>query len=779
MNGNALRHLLAASECLVVLAVSPGWSRASVLLSPDGRLLAYGVPAYDDDGTQVTRIVVCALDGSESRVVGTVPGQGGAPLWLDNQRLVCPGNEATRYSALALAGEHLPDIVLPQGCDPLYARFSPSGDKIAYIGSLRPAGEEGLFVVDLDAGTVNRVLEGGLRTAPAWSPDGKALAIGNAPAYVARYPLVLVEVETGRLIDTGVEGVGAAWSPDGKAVACTTAVARGGSWRQGVPADGRLGVLDLASGKLTCVTPEPKTGPLLGPPGEKTPGALFPTWSPDGRSIAYAGAAADATELWVVGRSGGDARKVCGSAPSPLAWSPDGRSIYGIYADQRQLVRIDVSTGEARVLASWVKPEAPAVEPTILEGPGVTVALTRVPEEYGRALVAILTEARREYEQTLGLELPETIRFEATIDPDASTALWTDGQSCVFLTLKSKSDLGPPASGAPHNVYGACHELGHIVMYSKLKTLMGLPAGVGEGWAHYTGSVVVDEVAQRLGDAIWPQAFDVRAVEGLGRLRPQVEGRGWEGLDTTTSAAKVFYDVETSYGRETVGQAMKRALERSDRGLELMPAFVSALRELTGDQSAGDWIPESVLKPTVEWKVRERELPAGFFDGLRTTPDDAGRWLLYDDDKADGKLSTAGSGHAVLFESPEGDWVIDRIAVLGERYGETQPPDEDFLIHILGEEFEPIAEFARPYSTFGLDEGRWREVSLDPVALPKLFYVCVSFSPTASKGVYVYYDNTVGHSHSRHALPYSHCNDVRGQYDWMIRAHVAPANGGA
>jgi len=787
MKRNALRLTLPACCCLSLVASSPAWTqptgddggRASVLVSPDGRLLAYGIPAYDEDGTRVTRVVVCALDGSESRVVGTVPGQGGALLWLGNHRLVSPGNEATRYSVIALTGQALPDIVLPEGCDPQYARFSPAGDKVAYVGSLRPAGAErqnGVFIADLAAGTVKLVLEGGLKTAPAWSPDGRTLAIGNAAGYAAHYPLVLVDAETGRMTDTNVEGVGAEWSPDGKSVACTTAVSRGGSWRQGVPDDGRLGVLDLTTGRLTCITPEPKHGPLLGPPGEQVPGALNPVWSRDSQRIAYVGVAGDTNELWVVGRAGGDARKLRDTVPSPLAWAPDGRSLFGIHDVERQLVKIDVGTGGTQVLASWDKPEAPVVKPTVIEAPGVTVTLTRVPEEYGRALVSILTEARREYEQTLGLKLPDTIRFDAVIDPEGSTRLWTDGQSCVYLTLTSKSQLGPPGSGAPHNVYGACHELGHIVMYSGLKSLMGLPAGVGEGWAHYAGSVVVDEVAGRLGDTIWPQPFDVRTEEGLGRLSRQTDGKEWDALDATTAAAKTFYEVEKRHGRATVGQAMARALDRSDRGLELMPAFVAALRELTGDQKAGDWIPETVLKPTVEWNVKERELPAGFFDGLKPVPDETGTWLVYDDDKADGKRSIAGSGYAVLLERPEGEWTIDRVSVFGERYGAPEPPDEDFLIHICDEQFQPIAEIARPYSTFELGEGGWHDIAFDPVAAPTRFYVCVSFNPTATKGVYVYYDSDVGRSHSRVALPYSHVADVQGTFDWMIRAHLAPAN---
>ena len=68
-----------------------------------------------------------------------------------------------------------------------------------------------------------------------------------------------------------------------------------------------------------------------------------------------------------------------------------------------------------------------------------------------------------------------------------------------FLLSPDGSQLAPSPQSGIFNIYGSCHELGHIVMYRGMKNQVGLPDGIGEGWAHYAGSVVLDAVAEHLG----------------------------------------------------------------------------------------------------------------------------------------------------------------------------------------------------------------------------------------------------------------------------------------
>ncbi len=416
--------------------------------------------------------------------------------------------------------------------------------------------------------------------------------------------------------------------------------------------------------------------------------------------------------------------------------------------------------------------ELPPADAIVYEKPGVIVRTTRIDRAYGEAFAAILSEARREYENTFGFSLPETIVFEAKREPRKNVSLWTDGSSHIFLTVSSEHQLAPSPKSGIFNIYGICHELGHIVMYRGMKNQVGLPDGVGEGWAHYSGSVVVDAVTERLGQKIWPKPYDVKSAEGLLRLQNQVERADWANLDATRRAAKVFYEIEKKHGRSILGAAIRRALSQQPSGKELMPLFVRSLREITDDVTAGDWIPKEVLIPETKWNVKERQIDDSYFDDLKVKFDQTGAMIHYDDGTAERKCSFAGTGYAILFRKPPGVWLLDRIDVFGARYGTLEPPREDFAIYICDEQFELLHELSHPYSIFKRGQNQWFQIPIDPVKIPQRFYICLNFNPTSTKGVYVAYDRNVARSHSRLALPYTHVKDVEKKYDWMIRAHL-------
>lgn len=759
--------------------------RTSFLVSPDGRYVSWGVPGYSQDGEEITRLMICKSDGTNHREIQTVPDRRDHVLWLGNDRIICSARRSTDYAVVALDGTKLPDMTLPNGCDILYKRLSPDGRMVAFVGS-GPVSDtslgHGLFVVELATGRVRRLIDKALKTAPAWSADSRKLAIGNSPGYARYYPLIIVDVQTGQISPAQVEGVGAAWSPDGQCLAFTTQVVRGGGWRYGIPMDGRIGIFNLTTGKLIAASPPGRNDRDRQTGKYDTAGSLLPVWSPDGQWMAYLRTASfradkespmkESKELWIVDKQGRRSRRILDEF-YPVAWAHDSRSLFIL--KEHQIDRVDTESLTAQTLVSWGKAEPPEPSPAdaiAIEKPGVAVRVTRIDRVYGEAFAAILCEARREYEDTFGLSLPETIVLEAKREPQGNLSLWTDGDSCLFLTISSKRQLAPSPRTGIFNIYGLCHELGHMVMYRRMKNQVGLPDGVGEGWAHYGGSVVVDAVADRLGQSIWPEPYDVAAVEGTARLKRQIEGKKWEELDPTGRAAKVFYEMDKRFGRQVLAKAFDLALTARPAGHEFMPIFVAGLREITGNPAAADWIPQEVLQPETKWKVKDRQIDDNCFDDLKVLSDETGALLYYDDGMAEGKLSSSGSGHAVLFQRPQGAWFLDRIDVLGARYGTAEPPKEDFAIYVCNDQFEPLHEFSRPYRLFQRGENQWFTISIDPVKIPQRFFICLFFNPTYTKGVYVAYDKSVERSHSRAALPYTHVYDVKEKYDWMIRVHL-------
>ena len=74
--------------------------------------------------------------------------------------------------------------------------------------------------------------------------------------------------------------------------------------------------------------------------------------------------------------------------------------------------------------------------------------------------------------------------------------------------------------------------------------------------------------------------------------------------------------------------------------------------------------------------------------------------LSYDDGKQAGMLSISGGGHAVKFKSPEDGKFLKAVKIYGSRYGEFEPPAEDFHVWLCDPNFEIIKEFVFPYSEF-------------------------------------------------------------------------------
>lgn len=236
--------------------------------------------------------------------------------------------------------------------------------------------------------------------------------------------------------------------------------------------------------------------------------------------------------------------------------------------------------------------------PCLAQPPTVTGAHVRVEypsslEQHARHIAQICDAAWQAYADLYGLPLPETIQVKITLDPKQRLRLFTDGKDTIFFQLADERQLLPPTQGGPHNVYGFCHEMGHIVFYHRMKNTTGMPEGVGEGWAHYFGSVVVSHVYEKLGEKVWTPPHNYHESSGLPRLLRQVQTEERLRHDPTARGAKVLYDVERKFGKKGLGQVANKMPAQQPTGKELVPKFVAALVEVTGDASAARLVPQS------------------------------------------------------------------------------------------------------------------------------------------------------------------------------------------
>lgn len=145
--------------------------------------------------------------------------------------------------------------------------------------------------------------------------------------------------------------------------------------------------------------------------------------------------------------------------------------------------------------------------------------------------------------------------------------------------------------------------------------------------------------------------------------------------------------------------------------------------------------------------------------------------LQYGDGVADGRKSIGGGGHLILFDAgTEGRW-LDRVEMVGSRYGGAAPPDEDFHLYVVDMNGRLLRSVSLPYSLWQRGELYRRELPIPPIQVPRVFGIGLTFNAERTKGVYVGTDQ-VAASHS-----YSWVPDTEGQpmedVDWMVRVTVA------
>lgn len=393
------------------------------------------------------------------------------------------------------------------------------------------------------------------------------------------------------------------------------------------------------------------------------------------------------------------------------------------------------------------------------------VRYTGIGEDYAKAIGLTAETARDVAARDFGFDMPKSIVVEVGLGE--RTRLFTDGQGSLHLTLKSEGDLRKPRDSGIFNIYGICHEIGHIAMYRPIKQRMWMTSPAAEGWAHYLGSRLVDVVYDKHGPGLWPDEYLYRD-DGTARLKRQL-ARQRPG--ETVRAAGLWGELASIVGDKGVAPVFKAwgkaQVDPADPGDALRAALLSTKE----DGRLSDW-----------WNKAEglfvMRRPKSEFAAATASPEQlSGKptELANDDGASAGYQSIAGSGHAVAFEVPGDTWYLTAVRIYGSRYGTTRPPREDFHVWLCDEEFKQIADFPFPYSSFRKGSPKAVRLQVTPINVPARFVICVGFNPASTKGVYVHYDKQ-GSGKSFLGLP-GRRGSTFDKGDWMIRAEVDEMKG--
>lgn len=200
--------------------------------------------------------------------------------------------------------------------------WSPDGTEVAFVA--KAGASDALHIVDAETGKVRRSLRfplDGVFT-PSWSPSGDRIAFvgtkgGRSDLYVTDVSGEKLE----ELTDDFFDERDPEWSPDGRRIAFASD--RDSPQAVGFARTYDLYIIDVDSRKVD---------PLISAPGRES----APTWSPDGRYVAYASDESGTPNLYLADLTSGTTARVTdlvGGAASP-SWSRGGnRLVFAVYGN--------------------------------------------------------------------------------------------------------------------------------------------------------------------------------------------------------------------------------------------------------------------------------------------------------------------------------------------------------------------------------------------------------------------------------------------------------------
>ena len=372
------------------LTTAPGLAMGASL-SPDERAMAF---SSDRSGRFEVYVRRAGPKGSERQI--TSDGQQNIePSWSPDGTVIAYHSVARHGVWVVPASGGAPRQLTPFGSRPVW---SPDGHRLAFR-STEPndlawfdwggAGESTIFTVDADGSHLHQVTTArnpeGQHADPSWSPDGKRLvfaSLGPMGARAAINTLWTVDVVSGALQRIpGGNLLGQASpviAPNGRTVYFSAMAAdgfgvysaplSGGSppaalYRTGRDAPAALAISSdgkrLFFTRLVTISQIWQTGANSSPAKalyqDQVVRAKLPTYSPDGRRLAYVVQPQSATQdLWTMNADGSDANAVVadrGFANGP-GWTADGGAIWFSFFSPAgfQVRRFNVKDGSQQIL---------------------------------------------------------------------------------------------------------------------------------------------------------------------------------------------------------------------------------------------------------------------------------------------------------------------------------------------------------------------------------------------------------------------------------------------
>lgn len=209
-------------------------------------------------------------------------------------------------------------------------------------------------------------------------------------------------------------------------------------------------------------------------------------------------------------------------------------------------------------------------------------------EKYVLASLEVL-ELARDLASKTGYDLPDKLQF-SVIRSERNVLYFSRKKlNGIIWEYNSMENFLPPGESRKKNVYGLCHEIGHLCMYHITNNKNNwMSYDYRESWADFFGNYLIDSVYHYLGADFWPEPHDYRESAGMEFFLQRIERDNPELLSFNKSSL-FWYELNSKLEFRNMPEFFEKIKNKRVRNPDAKQKYLDVLKASLGEDDITAW----------------------------------------------------------------------------------------------------------------------------------------------------------------------------------------------